>query len=189
MKLGRLIARLILGGLFFGHGAQKAFGWFGGPGAAGTEQMMENLDLHPPKQQARLAAWAETAGGGMLVLGFLTPLAAAMLTGSMVTAIRKVHLPNGLWNMNQGYEYNLALIAALAAVIDGGPGKPSIDGALGIDCTGPGWTVASLAAGAAGSTLTIEVGGRAAEQAKSEPAGGDGAAAAEPETAVPASSG
>ena len=106
----------------------------------------------------------------------------------MVTAVRKVHLPNGLWNMNQGYEYNLALIAALAALIDGGPGKASIDGALGIDSTGPGWTVASLAAGAAGSTLAIELGSRAAEQAKSEPSDGDGAAAAQPET-VPASSG
>lgn len=189
MKLGRLIARLILGGLFFGHGAQKAFGWFGGPGAEGTEQMMDKLDLHPPKQQAQLAAWAETAGGAMLVLGFLTPLSAALLTGSMVTAIRKVHLPNGLWNMNQGYEYNLALIAALAALTDGGPGKASIDGALGIDSTGPGWTVASLAAGAAGSTLAIEVGSRAAEQAKSQPTGGNSAGAAQPETAVPASSG
>ena len=188
MKLGRLIARLILGGLFFGHGSQKAFGWFGGPGIEGTEKMMDNLDMHPPKQQAQLAAWAETAGGAMLALGFLTPLSAALLTGSMVTAIRKVHLPNGLWNMNQGYEYNLALIAALAALIDGGPGKASIDGALGIDSTGPAWTVASLAAGAAGSTLAIGLGSRAAEQAKSEPSG-EVSAAAQPETAVPAASG
>jgi putative oxidoreductase len=186
MKLGRLIARLILGGLFFGHGAQKAFGWFGGPGAEGTEQMMDKLELHPPKQQAQLAAWGETAGGAMLALGFLTPLAAALLTGSMVTAIRKVHFPNGLWNMNQGYEYNLAIIAALAALIDGGLGKASVDGALGLDCTGPGWTVASLAAGAAGSTLAIELGGRAAEQAKNGEPSGDGAAAAQPETAAPA---
>jgi len=119
MKLGRLIARLIIGGLFFGHGTQKLFGWFGGPGRAGTEQMMDKLDMHPPHEQALLASWAETAGGAMLALGFLTPLSAAMLTGSMITAIRKVHLPNGLWAMNQGYEYNLALIATLAALLDG----------------------------------------------------------------------
>ena len=189
MRLGRLIARIIIGGLFFGHGTQKLFGWFGGPGPEGTEQMMDSLDLHPPKQQAQLASWGETAGGAMLALGFLTPLSAAMLTGSMVTAIRKVHLPNGLWNMNQGYEYNLALIASLAALIDGGPGKASIDSALGIECTGPAWTVASLAAGAVGSTLAIEMGSRAAGEAKQQPSGGNGAAAAQPETAVPASSG
>jgi len=182
MKLGRLICRTIVGGLFLGHGTQKLFGWFGGPGLEGTTQMMDKLELRPPREQALVASWAETAGGAMLVLGFLTPLAAAMLTGSMVTAIRKVHLPNGLWNMNQGYEYNLALIASLAAIIDGGPGEPSVDSALGIQCTGPGWTLASLAAGAAGSTLAIEVGGRA-----DQPQDGDrAAAAARPEAAVPA---
>lgn len=164
MKLGRLIARLIIGGLFFGHGAQKLFGWFGGPGPEGTEKMMESLDMHPPREQAKLAAWTETAGGAMLALGFLTPLAGAALTGAMVTAIRKVHLPNGLWAQNQGYEYNLALIAALAALIDAGPGKPSLDDALGIDRTGPAWMVASLAAGAAGSTLAIEMGRTISEQ-------------------------
>jgi len=181
MKLGRLICRTIIGGLFLGHGTQKLFGWFGGPGLEGTTQMMDKLELRPPREQALVASWAETAGGAMLVLGFLTPLAAAMLTGSMVTAIRKVHLPNGLWNMNQGYEYNLALIASLAAIIDGGPGEPSLDGALGIQCTGTGWTLASLAAGAAGSTLAIEMGGRA-----EQPQDGDqAAAAARPEAAVP----
>jgi putative oxidoreductase len=86
--------------------------------------------------------------------------------------------------MNQGYEYNLALIAVLAALLDGGPGSPSVDSALGIECTGAGWTVASLAAGAVGSTLAIEVGGRIADEAHSQ-ASADQAAA--PETAVPTS--
>jgi putative oxidoreductase len=183
MKLGRLIARLIVGGLFFGHGTQKLFGWFGGPGPEGTEAMMDKLDMHPPREQALLASWAETAGGAMLVLGFLTPLSAAALTGSMITAIRKVHLPNGLWAMNQGYEYNLALIATLAALLDGGPGKPSLDSALGIECTGPAWTLASLAAGAFGSTVAIEVGGRIADETHAQE--GREAAAAATEPAVP----
>ena len=185
MKLGRLIARVIIGGLFFGHGTQKLFGWFGGPGLEDTEKMMDKLDMKPPKEQALLASWAETAGGTLLVLGFLTPLAAATLTGSMVTAIRKVHLPNGLWATNQGYEYNLALIGALAALLDGGPGRPSLDSALGIECTGPGWTIASLAAGVAGSTLAIEMGGLLEGDEEPEP----GASAPSPQqgTAVPAS--
>jgi putative oxidoreductase len=182
VKLGRLIARLIIGGLFFGHGAQKLFGWFGGPGPEGTEAMMDSLGLKPAKENALAASWAETAGGAMLVLGAFTPLAAAALTGSMITAIRKVHLPNGLWATNSGYEYNLALIAALAALIDGGPGSPSIDKALGIHCTGPRWTLATLAAGAAGSTIVIEMGKRAdAEEQQA-----DSSSAAATEAAVPA---
>jgi putative oxidoreductase len=185
MRLGRFIARLIIGGLFVGHGTQKLFGWFGGPGLEGTEKMMDNLDMKPPKQQALAASWAETAGGALIVLGAATPLAAALLIGTMITAIRKVHLPNGLWASNQGYEYNLVLIAALAALIDAGPGKPSVDAARGIEASGPAWMLATLAAGAAGSTLAIEIGGLmdgAADDA------GEGAPASEPRgTAVPAS--
>ena len=183
MRLGRLIARIIIGGLFFGHGTQKLFGWFGGPGLENTEQMMDKLEMKPAKEQALLASWGETAGGGLLAVGFLTPLAAALLTGSMITAIRKVHWSNGLWVQNQGYEYNLALIGALAALIDGGPGKPSIDNALGIECTGPVWTLAALAAGAAGSTLAIEMGNIVGDDSED----GGPAEAARQETAVPAS--
>ena len=79
MKAGRLIARTIIGGLFVGHGVQKLFGWFGGPGVEGTEKMMDNLDLKPARRNALLAAGAETAGGAMLVLGALTPVAAAAM--------------------------------------------------------------------------------------------------------------
>jgi putative oxidoreductase len=146
--------------------------------------MMDKLEMKPPKHQALLASSAETGGGALLVLGFLTPLSAAMLTGTMITAIRKVHLPNGLWVMNQGYEYNLALIGALAALIDGGPGRPSLDNALGIECTGAGWTLATLAAGAVGSTLAIELGGRIEDGDQDAT---NTAAAAQHEPAVPAS--
>jgi putative oxidoreductase len=74
---------------------------------------------------------SETAGGALLAAGALMPVAGAMLTGTMVTAIRKVHLDKGLWNTNGGYEFNLALIAAAAALIDAGPGSPSVDDASG----------------------------------------------------------
>jgi putative oxidoreductase len=160
MNLGRLIARGVIGGLFVGHGTQKLFGWFGGPGLEGTSGMMDRLELSPARRHALAASISETAGGAMLVLGALTPLAGALITGSMVTAIRKVHLSKGLWNQNGGYEFNLALIGAVAALVDGGPGRPSVDSALGLDDTGPGWAVASVAAGVAGSTLVIEAGKR-----------------------------
>jgi putative oxidoreductase len=158
MNAGRLIARLTIGGLFVGHGTQKLFGWFGGPGPEGTEAMMDKLELRPARRNALASGVSETAGGALLALGALTPVAAAMLSGTMFTAIRKVHATNGLWNTNKGYEYNLVLIAALADLVDGGPGSPSVDRALGIDRTGAGWALASVAAGAVGSALAIEAG-------------------------------
>src|SRR3954452_17714192 len=110
MQIGRLIVRLVIGGLFIGHGTQKLLGWFGGPGPAGTEQMMAGLKLHPPRRNALAAGATETAGGALLAAGLATPLAAASLIGVMLTAIRTVHLKNGPWAANGGYEYNLVLI-------------------------------------------------------------------------------
>jgi putative oxidoreductase len=111
---------------------------------------------------------SETAGGALLAAGALMPVAGAMLTGTMVTAIRKVHLDKGLWNTNGGYEFNLALIAAAAALIDAGPGSPSVDDTLGLDLKGGGWALAALAAGIAGSTATMELARRTS--AEPEPA-------------------
>ena len=160
MKLGRLLARGVIGGLFIGHGTQKLFGWFDGPGLDGASQMMDKLELRPGRRNALAASISETAGGSLLAAGFLTPLAAAALIGTMITAIRKVQLPNGLWVSGGGYEYNLALIAAILAIVDGGPGPVSLDGALGIHDTGWPWAMFALAAGAAGSTAVIEAGRR-----------------------------
>ena len=95
MSIGRLAARTLIGGLFIGHGTKKLFGWFGGPGRAGTEAMMEFIEMRPAKVQALAAGATETAGGALLAAGLATPLASAALTGVMTTAIRKVHLPNG----------------------------------------------------------------------------------------------
>jgi putative oxidoreductase len=160
MKLGRLIARLIIGGLFIGHGTQKWFGWFDGPGLEGTQGMMDKLGMRPAKANAHLVSGTETVGGAMIAAGALTPFASAGLIAAMITAARKVHFANGPWNSNGGYEFNLVLIGALLALVDGGPGPISVDRALGIEETGTGWAVAALAAGAIGSTLAIEAGSR-----------------------------
>jgi putative oxidoreductase len=163
MTAGRLIARLTIGGLFVGHGTQKLFGWFGGHGPDATAETMEKLELRPGRRHALAAGISETGGGALLALGALTPAAAAMLSGTMFTAIRKVHFKKGLWNTGGGYEYNLTLIAALAALVEVGPGSPSLDRRLGIGRTGSGWALASIAAGLVGSQLAIEVGRREAE--------------------------
>jgi putative oxidoreductase len=116
----------------------------------------------------------------MLVAGALTPLAAAALIATMLTAIRTVHLRNGLWNTKGGYEFNLALIAAILAIVDGGPGKLSVDGVLGLDDTGPGWAPAALAAGALGSTIAIEAGHRQPAEETDAPEHEPAASAPEP---------
>ena len=160
MQLGRLIARTVIGSLFIGHGTQKLFGSFGGPGLQGTDGMMEALNMRPARRNSLAAGLTETTGGALLVAGLATPLAAAGLIGVMVTAIRKVHLPNGPWAANGGWEYNAVLIAALAALAEDGPGDLSLDAATGLERRGAKWALGALALGAAASTLTIEMGRR-----------------------------
>jgi putative oxidoreductase len=146
-----------VGPLFVGHGTQKLFGWFGGHGPEATGGFFEGLGLRPGKRHAKAAGWAETAGGALFTLGALTPLASTLVSGTMITAIRKVHLQNGPWVTANGYEYNLTLIAAVAAITETGPGRPSVDEALfGSGLKGKGWAVASLAAAAVGSYLVTE---------------------------------
>jgi putative oxidoreductase len=164
MNVARLAARVVIGGLFIGHGTQKLKGWFGGPGIEGTAGMMESLEMHPPRRNAVAAGAIETVGGAMLAAGFATPLASAALIGTMITAIRKVHLPKGPWNMEGGYEYNLVLIASLLALAEEGPGDVSLDAALGIEKSGVNWTLFALALGAGASTAAIEAGRRSAPQ-------------------------
>src|SRR5947209_11633007 len=137
MKIGRLILRLVIGGYFFGHGTQKLFGWFGGYGPEGTGQFFESLGLRPGKRHAIAAGAAEAGGGALLIAGAATPVAATVLTSTMLTAINRVHLKNGPWVTNQGYEYNLVLIAAVLSLAETGPGSPSLDSAIASDWRGP----------------------------------------------------
>jgi putative oxidoreductase len=81
------------------------------------------------------------------------PLAGAALIGTMITAIRTVHWKHGVWVTKGGYEYNVVLIAVIAALIEAGPGAPS----LGRERKGPGWALLALGAGAAGSFAVTEL--------------------------------
>src|SRR3954464_42222 len=126
MSVAKLAARALIGGLMVGHGTQKLKGWFGGPGLEGTDGMMQALNMHPPRRNSIAAGTVETAGGAALALGLATPLAAAALIGNMVVAIRKVHLANGPWAANGGWEYNAVLIGALALLAEQGPGPVSL---------------------------------------------------------------
>jgi putative oxidoreductase len=151
MKIGRLLLRTVVGGLFVGHGTQKLFGWFGGAGLDTTAQGFEHLGLRPGKPNAIAAGAAEAGGGALLALGLETPFAASVLTATMLTAIHRVHAKNGPWVTNGGYEYNLVLIAAALALAEVGPGPLSLDAARGRERSGSHWALAALAAGAVGA--------------------------------------
>ena len=151
MKIGRLLLRLVVGVLFVGHGTQKLFGWFGGYGLDATGQAFEKMGMRPGKRNALAAGAAEAGGGALLVLGLETPLAASVLTATMITAIHRVHGSKGPWVTDGGYEYNLVLIAAVLALAEVGPGALSLDGARGSERHGSGWALAALATGALGS--------------------------------------
>jgi putative oxidoreductase len=118
MRIGRLLLRLAVGGFFFGHGTQKLFGWFGGHGLDATAQGFEALGLRPGRRNAIAAGAAEAGGGALLAAGLATPLAASVLTATMLTAIRTVHGKNGPWLSDGGYEYNVVLIAAVLTLAE-----------------------------------------------------------------------
>ena len=157
MEAGLLIVRVVLGGLMAAHGAQKLFGWFGGPGLAGSEGWLESIGLRPARVYAVITGLAEFVGGALLILGFITPVGAAAVVGVMFVAIATVHWRNGFFNTAGGYEFNLLIIAAALALAITGPGTISIDHRAGWTLAGPEWGLAALgvAAVAAGSVLAL----------------------------------
>jgi putative oxidoreductase len=124
---GALALRVPIGIIFAAHGAQKLFGWFGGYGLEGTGGFFDSIGLSPGYWMALLAGAAEFFGGIALIVGLLTRPAAAVLAITMVVAIVTVHLDNGLFMSNNGYEYGLALLAASVALMFTGAGKAGLD--------------------------------------------------------------
>jgi putative oxidoreductase len=168
MQLGLALLRFVVGGLFMGHGLQKLAGWFGGGGLKATGEAFESMDLRPGVAHAAAAGAAETGGGALIAAGLATPLGASLLSGTMITAIRKVHAANGPWASKGGYEYNVVLMAVVFALADVGPGRLSLDQARGRRRAGLGWALGQLAAGALGSAAAIAIGSRGS-QATAEP--------------------
>jgi putative oxidoreductase len=163
MGFGLLVLRLVVGALFIGHGTQKLFGWFGGHGPEGTGRFFSQIGYSPGKPMAYLAGMSEAGGGALLMLGFLTPLACAAIVGVMVGTL-PVHLPKGLWNSNGGYELPLVFAAAAVAMAFAGPGRISIDAALGWSTSGAAMGSAAAAFGGLTGAVMIAVRSGRAEQ-------------------------
>jgi putative oxidoreductase len=160
MNIALLILRVVVGGLFAGHGAQKLFGWFGGHGLQNTGGFFESIGFRPGTPMALLAGAAELGGGLLLAFDLFVPAAAAMLTGVMVTAIAAVHWQKGIWNQDGGIEFPLVLTTVAFAVAAIGAGRYSLDVALGIDRHGLWWALGAVALGALGGVASLLAGRR-----------------------------
>ena len=156
MDLGLLLARMVFGLLMAAHGTQKAFGWFGGYGLAGTAGFFEQLGFRPGRLFAGAAAGTEIVAGLLVALGLLGPLGPAMVVSVMIVAAATVHWANGLFATNNGIELPLLYgVAALTLALTG-PGAFSLDAVLGLTWSEPViWTV--LAAGVIGGLGNLAV--------------------------------
>jgi putative oxidoreductase len=163
MDLALLVLRLVVGLTFAAHGAQKLFGAFGGPGIEGTAGFFEQIGLRPGRLHAWTAALTEFLGGLAIALGIVTPIPAAALIAVMTAAVITVHLKNGFFASNQGFEFNLVLAAALFALAGVGAGGWSLDAALNIGMIGTAWALGALGAGLLGGIGAV-LGGRLASR-------------------------
>jgi putative oxidoreductase len=132
-----MIVRLAQGSLMAGHGAQKLFGSFGGPGLEGTSGFMETLGMRPGRPWAYLAGLSEFGGGVLTTLGLFNPLGPLGVIGSMAMATRKAHWGKPIWVTEGGAELPVLNIAVSTALMIREPDRYSLDRVLGIRL--PAW--------------------------------------------------
>lgn len=153
---GLLVARLVLGPVMAAHGAQKLFGWFGGPGVRGTAAGMEHLGFRPGLPFAVMAGATEVVSGVLVALGLLGPVGPALMVSVMIVAAVSAHLKNGLFAQNGGYELALLYGAVAFALALTGPGRFSADAALGLTSLwAPSYAWIALAVGVVGGAANL----------------------------------
>ena len=144
VDLGLLILRVVVGLFFLGHGSQKLFGWFGGPGFRQTSQWLSAFGLQPPRLWALAVGVVEFGGGCLLVLGLFNPLGSLGIIASMIMAIILVHWPR-VWVAQGGIEYPVVNAAVATALALSGPGRYSLDALLGTGLPMPATFLVGLA--------------------------------------------
>ncbi|WP_330232705.1 DoxX family membrane protein [Nocardia sp. NBC_00508] len=151
--IGLLIMRVVFGGLLAAHGAQKLFGWWGGPGWRANADGFEQMGYNPGKIFGTLAGLSELGGGLLLLLGLLTPLGAAIVLGTMINAI------NATWSggllTGKGYEMGVLFAAAAAALAFTGAGKFSLDAGRPWERKGFAWGVGAVILAVVSGVLTL----------------------------------
>src|SRR5919197_5442926 len=154
---GILLLRLVVGLAFVGHGTQKLFGWFGGYGPQGTGGFFASKGYRAGVLMAVMAGLAEAGGGALLALGFVTPLAGALLAVVMLNAIGSVTFKRAFM---LGSELEIAYLTVAVSLAATGPGRFSLDRAVGWDdnISGVWWGIAALGAAVVVSFLTLTIG-------------------------------
>jgi len=168
MSYGILLLRVVVGVAFVGHGTQKLFGWFGGYGPKGTGGFFGSKGYRAPVLMAVAAGGSEAGGGTLLALGFATPLAGVLLATVMINAIAAVTFKRAFMLGSEVEITYLTIAVSLAAT---GPGRFSIDRAIGWDdnISGVWWGVGALGAALIVSFVTLTL-GRTRSVAQQEPA-------------------
>jgi putative oxidoreductase len=155
--VGLLVARLALGLGLASHGAQKAFGWFEGPGPDGAAKFIASLGLRPGESYAKAASYNEIASGLMIALGAGGPLGPAGAISTMIVAAETVHKKNGFFAGDGGVEVPMLYSAGALALASAGYGALSLDGLVGLDekLRHPVITTLALAGGIAAAYLIL----------------------------------
>ena len=130
-----LFLRIVLALLIFGHAAQKLFGWFKGNGIVKHGAIFESFGLRPGNLMVLLAGVTGLAGAALIATGSLTLLGGVMILGTMFVAIAFL-FPKGVWGHLGGYEVALSYAVITIAIMVAGPGKYSVDAALGLNYSG-----------------------------------------------------
>lgn len=141
---GLLLLRVVVGVTMAAHGYNK---FFGGGGIEGTAGWFDSMGMKPNGRiHALMAASTEMGAGILFAVGLVTPLAAAGFVGLMVVAAWTVHKANGFFIVKSGWEYNLILAVVPVGIAMAGPGKYSLDWALGLDFVYEPWLAFVLSA-------------------------------------------
>jgi putative oxidoreductase len=155
--LGLLAARLALGLGIASHGAQKAFGWFEGPGPEAAAKFMSSVGLKPGESYASAASYNEIASGLLIALGAGGPLGPAGVISTMIVAAETVHKKNGFFAGKNGVEINVLYSAGALALASAGYGALSVDAMFGLGkkLHHPMITTLALAGGIAAAYLIL----------------------------------
>jgi putative oxidoreductase len=171
---GLLLIRVVVGLILAAHGAQKLFGWFGGYGLRPTGSFLATTGLRPGVLWAFLGGLSEFGGGVALALGFLSPLGGVGVIAAMTTAALTVHWPR-FWMSDNGIELTLTNGLVALGLALAGPGRYSVDAALGIALPQPATLIVGLAAALVGvsiaTSMTAAARRQQAAQAASQPVG------------------
>ncbi|AEA28507.1 DoxX family protein [Pseudonocardia dioxanivorans CB1190] len=145
------VLRVAIGGTMIAHGYKH------GTSLEGTARWFGSIGFRNPALQARASAAVEIGSGALLLAGAATPLAAAAVVGTMAVAARSVHARNGFFITAEGWEYVTNLAAGAVALAGIGPGRLSVDHAVGLDRRVGGGRAAALAAtlGLAGAATQL----------------------------------